>query len=422
MPKLTFAIIEDDSVTADIQKSLLERQGHTVHVNLDALDGVEFVSRVKPDILLIDIMMPGMDGLEVCRRLRQVPELKKLKIIVVSSKSYAADRERALSLGADGMLLKPVTPSSFVTEVLALASDDMDITYWGVRGTLPVPGRKSLRYGGNTSCITLAMPRDQLFILDAGSGIRELSAHMMATRDGKLTAKILITHPHWVHITALPFFVPLYMAGNEFEVMGPAQGARTMREMISAQMDGIYFPITLRELGARIFFRNLAEEEVTFGDVTVRTMLLSHPGNCIGYRITMRGRSFCYITDNELYLKDAPGYQQNYVDKLVQFVGGCDVLLTDTTYTDAQYKSRVNWGHSCVSEVIALAHAAGVKELQLMHHDPDQTDDDIDRKLDDARSGLARMRSSVVCTAPVEGSRKRLGADGQLTELKQVAM
>ena len=350
-----------------------------------------------------------------------MPELKKLKIIVVTGKNYPADRERALAMGADGMMVKPVDATSFVAEVLALASDDMDITYWGVRGTVPVPGRKSIRYGGNTSCMTLEMPRDQFFILDAGSGIRELSGHIMATRGGKLTAKILITHPHWDHINALPFFVPLYIPGNEFEVMGPAQGTRTMREIVAAQMDATFAPITLRELGARTFFRNLSEEEVSYGDIKIRTMLLSHPGNCLGYRISMRGRSFCYITDNELYLGGTPGYNRAYVDKLVEFVGGCDVLLTDATYTDAQYKSRINWGHSCVGEVIELAHAAGVKELQLMHHDPEQTDDDIDRKLDDARAGLKRMGSSVVCTAPAEGSRKRLGADGRLTELEPIA-
>src|SRR5262249_5116653 len=158
--------------------------------------------------LIIDIIMPGMDGLEVCRRLRLVPELRKLKIIVVSSKNYPADRMRAEAMGANGMLLKPVTPATFVDDVLALASDNMDITYWGVRGTLPARGRKTLRYGGNTACVTLEMPRGQFFILNAGSGIRNLSREIMATRNGGLTAKILISNPHWDHVNALPLFVP----------------------------------------------------------------------------------------------------------------------------------------------------------------------------------------------------------------------
>ena len=416
----TFVIIEDDQPTAEIQKSILEQKGHTVFVNLDAMSSVEFVIKHKPDILIIDIIMPGMDGLEVCRRLRLVPELRKLKIIVVSSKNYPADRMRAQAMGANGMLLKPVTPATFVSDVMALAADNMDITYWGVRGTMPVPGRKTLRYGGNTTCITLEMPRGQYFILDAGSGIRNLSRDIMANRNGNLTAKILISNPHWDHVNALPLFVPLYIPGNEFEVMGPGQGALTMREIVAAQMEGTYGPMSLRELGARVFFRNLAEEKIVFGDIEVRTMLLSHPGNCLGYRITMSGRSFCYVTDNELHRKDSPGFDASYIDKLVDFVKDADMLFMDAAYTDMEYGARVNWGHSSVREVAAIAHAAKVKELQLMNHDPEQTDDDIDAKLADAKDVLNAMGSSVVCTAPAEGSRRRLSADGSVTDLPEV--
>jgi phosphoribosyl 1,2-cyclic phosphodiesterase/ActR/RegA family two-component response regulator len=416
----TFVLIEDDSAAADQQKALLEQSGHIVHVCLNAREGVDFVTKIKPDVLAINIMMPDVDGLDICRRLRIVPELKALKIIVVSSKSYPADRHGALSVGADGMLLKPLEPSTFVRDILTFAAEAMTITYWGVRGTLPVPGKTSLRYGGNTSCVTLELPRDQFFILDAGSGIRELSRHIMATRDGSLTAKIMITHPHGDHISALPFFVPLYIAGNEFEIMGPSQSARTMREMVAAQMDGTYSPMTLRDLGARVFFRNLSEEEITVGDTRIRTMLLTHPGNCLGYRIKMGNATFCYVTDNELYLKDSPAYNPNYLDKLREFVGDCDLLLIDTTYTDAQYRSRVNWGHSCVSAVADLAHTAGVKRLHLMHHDPEQSDDDIDAKLQDARRVLADLNSSVICDAPAEGSRARLTAEGAFAELGPV--
>lgn len=111
MSEQSFVIIDDDLVAADIQRRLLEKQGHKVEVSLDASNAIEFVSRIKPDILLVDIMMPNIDGLEVVRRLRLVPELRGLKIIVVSSKSYQADRDRALAMGADGMILKPVTPA-----------------------------------------------------------------------------------------------------------------------------------------------------------------------------------------------------------------------------------------------------------------------------------------------------------------------
>ena len=420
MAEFSFVIIDGDPVAADIQRLLLERLGHQVQVSLDASNAVEFVTRVKPDILLIDIMLPAIDGLEVVRRLRLESGLRGLKIIVITRKSYPADRDRALAMGADGMILKPVDPASFVEEVLTLAGDNIDITYWGLRGTRSVPGRRTLRYGGNTSCVSLELPGGQFFIFDAGTGLCELSRHLMKTRGGILSAKIFISHPHRDHIEALPLFAPLYIAGNEFEIMGPSQGALSMREMAAAQMGGLYSPIPVRPFGAQIRYRNLSEEEFLIGNVRVSTLLLAHSGNCLGYRVALGDRVFCFITDNELYQKGMPGHDPSFVEKLTEFVRGADILLADVMYTDEHYRGLVNWGHSGTSEVAALAHAAGVKELQLMQHDPDQTDDDIDRKLAEARAALDRLSSAVICTAPAEFSRRRMTAAGALAELPPI--
>jgi len=133
-------------------------------------------------------------------------------------------------------------------------------------------------------------------------------------------------------------------------------------------------------------------------------MLLSHPGYCLGYRLSSRGRTVCYITDNELYPPGTPRHNPRYADQLAAFVREADVLITDTTYRDHEYPSKVDWGHSCVSQVADLAARAEVKRLHLFHHDPDQTDADIDLKLDETRKELLRLGSSVVCDAPAEGS------------------
>ena len=104
------------------------------------------------------------------------------------------------------------------------------MTFWGVRGTLSKTGEGSLRYGGNTSCVTLEFSNQQLFIFDAGSGIKDLGAHLVAQKRKRINAKLFISHPHWDHINAIPFFAPLYMQGNEFEILGAKQGDITMRE------------------------------------------------------------------------------------------------------------------------------------------------------------------------------------------------
>jgi phosphoribosyl 1,2-cyclic phosphodiesterase len=229
-----------------------------------------------------------------------------------------------------------------------------------------------------------------------------LSNTWLAQKRGKLEAKIFISHPHWDHINALPFFVPLYIPGNEFEILGASHPHRTVRELISAQMDDIYFPITIKDFGSHVLFRDLNEETIDIDDITIKTKLLCHPGNCLGYRVEYEGRSVCYVTDNELFLPDSPHYDVHYVSQLTAFLNKADVLITDCTYTDEEYKRKVGWGHSCVNQVAKLAHDAGVETLYLFHHDPDQNDDAIDAKLEMAARALESMGSKTKCVAPAE--------------------
>ena len=143
--------------------------------------------------------------------------------------------ERSYTFGAHGFIPKPVNPETFIDRINRILDDRIDMKFWGVRGTLPVSGDKSLKYGGNTSCMTLEFPREQFFIFDCGSGIKNLGDSLVAQKRKDIHAKIFISHPHWDHINAIPFFSPLYMQGNDFEVLGANQSDITMREMVSAQ-------------------------------------------------------------------------------------------------------------------------------------------------------------------------------------------
>src|SRR6202034_1080732 len=144
-------------------------------------------------------------------------------------------------------IVKPGRLENFLADFERIIADEIAVRFYGVRGTLPVPGPRSLRYGGNTSCVTLAVEGEPLMIFDAGTGIKELSNRLMAEKASRITARILISHPHWDHINALPFFVPLYIQGNDFEICGDGHGALGMEALIGAQMDGVYFPVTMRE-------------------------------------------------------------------------------------------------------------------------------------------------------------------------------
>lgn len=401
---LKFFVVDDDPGVLEFTHAVLEAEGHTVAGLLGGETALAQIVEAKPDCVLIDLMMPGTDGLDLCKRLSEHEDLAGLRRVIISGKPYEPDRRRAFESGAHGYITKPLNPETFHSRLFRIIDDRMELTFWGVRGTLPVPGEGSLRYGGNTNCVTLEFARGQFLIFDAGTGIKLLSDHLIGQHRKRLEAKIFVSHPHWDHINALPFFAPLYIPGNEFEILGASHGNMNMRQMISAQMDGVYFPIRLKQFGARVYFRDLEEEEFSLGDgITVKTKLLNHPGKCLGYRIEYEGRSVCYVTDNELDFEDSEFYNPYYVRNLTNFVHGADVLITDCTYTDEEYRAgKVGWGHSCIGRVVDMAHEAEVKQLMLYHHDPDQDDDAIDAKLETARELLAGKGSATECLAPAE--------------------
>jgi phosphoribosyl 1,2-cyclic phosphodiesterase/CheY-like chemotaxis protein len=400
--RLHVHIVDDSPTQAEIARALLVKAGHAVTITHSSVAALDDIAARVPDCVLIDLMMPALDGYELCRRLRLLPALAGTKLVIVSSKAYPFERKRAVELGAHGYFVKPVNPASFAADLERLVADTLILSFWGVRGTLPVSRSDSHRYGGNTSCVSLDFPDGRLFVFDAGTGIKALSDALQASGRSRLDGRIFISHPHWDHINALPFFAPFYVQGNQFEICGASHGGVTMRDLVSAQMDGVYFPVTVREFSASLTFRDLSEGEYEIGGVHVRTMLLSHPGNCLGYRIDSAGRAICYVTDNELYLPGSEFYSSEYVDRLTEFVRSADVLITDCTYTDEEYERKTGWGHSAVSQVTDLAARAGVKGLYLLHHDPDQSDAVIDAKLERVRELLASRGVATAVFAPTE--------------------
>ncbi len=401
---MNFYLVDDDPEVLTLLGRALEEAGHRVESSPSGLQALRQIPMSRPDCVITDIMMPEMDGFELTRELRRRPELGHMKIIVLSAKSYDFDRRRAKELGADGYLTKPFERGSLIESIERILSSEVVVEYWGVHGTLPTPGAAYVRYGGNTPCVSVEVGEEPLTIFDCGSGIKRLSDRLMATSGERVSARIFVSHTHWDHINTIPFFAPLYVRGNQIEIYGPHQGDLPIDRAISAQMESVYFPVTVREFGARVVYRDLREETLELGKLRIDTMLLSHPGNCLGYRLAARGRTVCYITDNELYPTGHARHNPRYVEHLASFVRGADVLITDATYRDDEYPSKIDWGHSSVGQVCELAALAKVKRLHLFHHDPDQSDDDIDQKLAEARTRLQQLGAAIECDAPAEGS------------------
>ncbi|HEC90973.1 MAG TPA: response regulator [Alphaproteobacteria bacterium] len=407
MPKcrsLNFFIVDDDGSVIRTMTALLKKAGHKVAICRNGKTALKEIIKARPDFISIAIMMPGMDGLELIKKLRAVKALDKTKIIILSGKAYEFDRKRSMEFGADAFITKPLNPDIFLDHINRICEDKVDVSFFGVRGTLPVPGKDAIKYGGNTSCVAMEFPKGQFFIFDAGSGIKKLSDKLLAQNRRRIDAHIFISHPHWDHINALPFFIPLYVQGNKFTFYGSSHGNLSTRELISAQMDGVYFPITIHEFASHVEFNDIKEETFKVDGITIDTMMLSHPGYCLGFRVHYKERIICYITDNELFPKDNENFEPGYVKKLLKFIHGADMLITDCTYADGEYAARIGWGHSPVSAVVDLANRAKAKNLYMFHHDPNQTDRDIDAKFKTARNLLKKKKSKTRVFAPAEGT------------------
>jgi len=113
-------VIEDDVNALRLLEYTLEQGGYQVLTATNGLEGLKKAQDEHPDLIILDIMLPGLDGYEICHRLRQKPENVTLPILMLSAKARQDDRNIGLRMGADDYLTKPADPSVIVTKVEAL--------------------------------------------------------------------------------------------------------------------------------------------------------------------------------------------------------------------------------------------------------------------------------------------------------------
>jgi phosphoribosyl 1,2-cyclic phosphodiesterase len=288
----------------------------------------------------------------------------------------------------------------------------LTLTFWGTRGSVPTPGRATVRYGGNTPCIELRTADEWLIILDAGTGIRELGRALLAKNDGEpIVGDIFLTHAHWDHIQGIPFFAPLFRKGNHFTIWGSGSLQTSIDRVVRDQMSPVVFPVSFEELQARVDFQELAEGRRAGHGYEVSAISVRHPGGALGYRFTTGnadGRALVYVSDNELSPEarydDAPDWRS----KLVDFVRGASVLVHDTMFTAGEYASFVGWGHSTHDQAVELALDADVERLVLFHHRPERSDDEVDGCVERCRALVARRGRTLEIIAAAEGMSLRV--------------
>lgn len=262
----------------------------------------------------------------------------------------------------------------------------MRITFYGTRGSIPTPGEKTLKYGGNTPCVEIRAD-DTLIILDAGSGIRELGLKLMEEfSTTPIKGHLFITHTHWDHIQGLPFFLPMMDKNNQFDVYGCSGFENNLENRLKLQMETDYFPIGMNDFHAAIQFHNLKGPDIAINNaIRVDYIYMNHPGLTLGYRITHKGRSVVFATDNEPYsslTRSINDESQKLITELdaqfIKFIKDTDLLIADGQYTAEEYTTKVGWGHCSIDAAIELSDKANVKRCAIFHHDPMHTDDFLD--------------------------------------------
>jgi len=250
---------------------------------------------------------------------------------------------------------------------------DFTITCWGTRGSLPTPGRGTLKYGGNTTSFEIRCG-DRIYLVDAGSGLNNLNRKIMAERPERLN--FVFTHFHWDHIMGFPFFAPLYTPGFKIKLHGEAKLHQSFRTLLAGQLMDPYFPVTLDEMEGDIEFVQIrAGMKFGDGDLVIKAFRQNHPDGCIGYRFEYRGKALVFSTDTEHFSCPDP--------VVVEHARDADAFFYDCMYTDDEYAgktgmSHTGWGHSTWSEGLNVAEAAGVKRFYMIHHDPGHDDGFLD--------------------------------------------
>jgi len=392
-------LVDDDADLLSIRRLRLQAEGYAVKTVDSSAVAMEAVGSFRPDLIVLDLIMPGLSGETLLAQIREHECFKAIKIIVNSGKSFECDQKLSLEWGADAYLAKPSEHDALLNLISKLLRDEVTVRFWGTRGSIPRPGNDTLKFGGNTPCVSVELSDDRLFVFDAGTGIVALGRHLAAGRK-RHKFNLFISHPHWDHIQGLPFFQPLYVQGNEMVVHGTSHGRLSLREVISGQMDSLYFPITIKEYAARVYFKELEEGDYEIEKMPLSTICLNHPGRTLGYRLgNGSGKSVAYVTDNEIY----PGGDRYNRSRLAAFLRGVDVLIHDATYFDEEYPAHANWGHSALSEVLKLAEEAQVKKLYLFHHDPSHDDAAVARKDMFGKRFFEQRNSGIQCAAAREG-------------------
>lgn len=408
-------IVDNDSVVCALSQELLQDAGFSTLILQDSRRVMQTIKELKPRAVLLDIMMPGIDGLTLCRAIKADPEIKDTKIIIISGKAFSVEKDRALRYGTDLFLQKPYDIHDFKSKIIETvgqptnpkagagislaAREKLKVRVWGSRSLPEAPGK--LPEGVHTPCVSVETS-EHFFIFDAGSGLIPLGQELLKEAERK-EAWIFLTHFHPAHIEGLGLFALTRVPGTSLHIAGPNDPEKSLEECIrdSFQQSFLLDPKPIVSKMQLYVFQE-GDYDLLPG-VRVSTFYTNHPTTTLGYRLDFAGRSLVYCPDSE-FIGESATALQDYDETLGRKCRHVDLLIHNCRYNSQDYAKHKNQGHSCLTDVLDFAVAQEVDQLLLFHLDASYSAADIDAMNEQARQYLKSKSSNLLYQIAKEGS------------------
>lgn len=421
--------MDGDAVAGQIALGLLEKAGFSAALVAKPADLIPAIRRRRPKMVIADVMLPGVNGLRLCRVVKSDPAMCNIKFVLASQKYYDYEKQLAFRYGASAFIPKPYNTATFAaqlhhilagteaelaamrpdTEINAMTNvqpepsdlkpGEVRVTFWGARGLSGVLPEGETSFGRQTPCVSVETD-SELFIFDGGTGIVALGDKIMKNR-GPQDMWLLLSHLHVSHVMGLPSFAPAGDAQTTIRVAGACESEKTFKEAVREIFYGS--PVwPARHPKAKLLMYEMMEEGYDLTqNARVSVMYANHPSATLCYSLKVNGKKIVYAPDSEF--SDDAAALEGYDEKLAAFCSGADLLIHDAYYTDDDYKLCARRGHSGFAGAMTLARKAGAQRLVLFHINSAYSDEVIQMGLKQSAAAIAKRGWNVQLQSAYDG-------------------
>ncbi|PIS47366.1 MAG: hypothetical protein COT17_03805 [Elusimicrobia bacterium CG08_land_8_20_14_0_20_51_18] len=410
-------IVDDDPMVGELSRDLLTDAGWNVMLVQDSLQAIEIIRQNMPRLVISDIMMPGITGMDICKHIKTDPDMKRIKVMIVSGKSYDVEKQRAFQLGADFFLQKPYNVETFSETVKSilegvaqnspppaapirasletddekepqlndLAKDQLRLTIYGAKALPSVFPNSPSKYGRQTMCASLET-HENIFIFDAGTGIVELGKEIVSKKRYYKDIWLFLSHFHLENIMGLPHFEPIHDPRFSIHIVGPNDPEKTLKEVVRSNFYSSFSPVRSAPKAKIDLYEILEDNYELMPGLKLSTMYSNHPTTTMLYFMEFNGFKVGYAPDSEIW-GDATALQ-DYDERLGKFTNGFNVLIHDTYYNDEDYEKLAKKGHSGLTITTEFAIKNEIQNLVLFNLNPEYSDETLE--------GMAAKAASVI--------------------------